>query len=54
MTVRELLARIDSAELTEWMAYMALDAKPDPPPTDPKALRAMLQKGVKRKKEQPK
>lgn len=34
MTVRELLARMDSAELSEWMAYLSLEMernKPDQP-----------------------
>jgi len=30
MTVRELLDRMDSAELTEWMAYALLEPLPDP------------------------
>lgn len=28
MTVGELLARVDSAELTEWMAFMAIQNAP--------------------------
>lgn len=33
MTVRELLERIDSRELSEWMAYYHI--KGEPPPQDP-------------------
>ena len=29
MTVKELLSRIDSAEITEWMAYFKLCENPD-------------------------
>jgi len=36
MTVKELLARIDSRELTEWMAYYSLE----PWGTEPEDLRA--------------
>ena len=30
MPIRELLDRMDSAELSEWMAYAQLEALPDP------------------------
>lgn len=42
MTVRELLSRIDSAEITEWMAYEMLEAgyKPAAPVDD--QLRAIF------------
>lgn len=30
MTVAELLARISAAELSEWMAFDALEREPDP------------------------
>jgi hypothetical protein len=30
MTVRELLDRMDSAELSEWMAYNLIEPLPDP------------------------
>ena len=31
MTVKELLASIDSAELSEWMAYLKLEQERDKP-----------------------
>lgn len=31
MTVGELLRRMDSLELTEWMAFFELQAKPETP-----------------------
>lgn len=42
MTVRELLSRIDSAELTDWMAFEMLEAgyKPAAPVED--QLRAIF------------
>ena len=32
MTVRELLARMDSREFAEWIAFESLEAGPDEPP----------------------
>ena len=50
MTVRELLVRIDSAELTEWVAYFKLQQEPAKPPGDaPNVLRGKLAHLVKRK-----
>ena len=34
MPVGEMLRRMDSAELTEWMAYMDIKAKPAPTAAD--------------------
>lgn len=34
MTVQQLLASLDSAELTEWRAYFDLENERSEPPTD--------------------
>lgn len=40
MTVRQMLASLDSAELTEWIAFFELEAKKDEPdPDDPETWR---------------
>lgn len=39
MTVRQLLTSTDSAELTEWMAYLQLEAERDKPTDEAEAWR---------------
>jgi hypothetical protein len=34
MTVHQLLASLDSSELTEWMAYLQLEAEREKPQAD--------------------
>jgi hypothetical protein len=43
MTVGQLLRSIDSAELTEWMAYTALQAEKEQPVDDAEAWRKAFQ-----------
>lgn len=53
MTVCDLLRRLDSAELTEWMAYYDLQANPPPKPQSAAEVRAgfaALARNSKRKK----
>ncbi len=50
MPVGEMLARMSSAELTEWMAYFKLENEPEKPKTKAsEALRAMFAHRVKKK-----
>lgn len=50
MTVRELLHRIDSHELTEWLAFMRLESEPPKPPVQSAAeIRAGLAHLVRKK-----
>jgi hypothetical protein len=37
MTVRQLLASMDSAEITEWMAYLKVESERDRPADDAEA-----------------
>jgi hypothetical protein len=39
MTVRQLLGSLDSAELTEWMAFLKVEAETDRPAGDDEAWR---------------
>lgn len=48
MPVGEMLRRMDSSEITEWMAYFALENEPKKP--DVKAFKASLQHLVVKKK----
>lgn len=47
MPVGEMLRRIDSAELTEWLAFFKLDEKPKPKASD--VIKAQFAHRVKRK-----
>jgi len=50
MPVGELLSRLTSAELTEWMAYFRLENEPEPPKLKAStALKAMFAHRVKKK-----
>jgi hypothetical protein len=50
MPVGELLSRLTSAELTEWMAYFRLENEPEPPKLRAStALKAMFAHRVKKK-----
>jgi LPS sulfotransferase NodH len=49
MPVGEMLSRMSSAELTEWLAYFALEREPKKP--DVKAIRASLQHLVRKNNE---
>lgn len=53
MTVRDLLSRLDSAELTEWQAHFALKAedaaRKEGKITTPAQMRAAFAHRVKRK-----
>lgn len=50
MPVGEMLSRISSAELTEWMAYFKLENEPEKPkPKAYEALRAMFAHRIKKK-----
>lgn len=49
MTVDELLGRITSAELTEWIAYFHLQANPPKKTQTPDEARAVLSAMTKRK-----
>lgn len=51
MTVRRLLAEISSAELTEWMAYFALEqsaAQAPAPATDVQQIKANFKRAAAR------
>lgn len=51
MTVSELLERIDSHELTEWMIYYKIEQTPEEKKEDPKDLSKKLMEtfaGIKR------
>ncbi len=50
MTVREMLERMDSRELTEWMAHDYLLANPPPKVQSPSEIRSVLSQMVKPKK----
>jgi hypothetical protein len=55
MPVGELLSRVGSYELTEWMAFDALEREPPPPPRQTKdevktTLDAMVRSGTRFKK----
>jgi len=47
MPVGEMLRRIDSAELTEWLAYFRIDEAPKPKASD--VIKAQFANRVKRK-----
>jgi hypothetical protein len=50
MPVGEMLSRISSAELTEWMAYFKLENQPEQPRLKASdALRAMFAHRIKKK-----
>lgn len=49
MPVGEMLRRMDSAELTEWLAYFSLENEPKK--HDAKAIRAMFAHRVVKKKD---
>ena len=51
MTVRELLERVDSYELTEWMTYYKINSEPKEEKEDPQKLSENLKKqfmGIKK------
>jgi hypothetical protein len=47
MPVGEMLRRMDSAEITEWMAYFRLDEKPKQKAAD--VIKAQFANRIKRK-----
>ena len=53
MTVRELLARIDSHELSEWLAYYQIEPFGETRADMRAALIAMIMANIYRKKNQP-
>jgi hypothetical protein len=50
MPVGEMLRRMDSAEITEWIAYFKIQQPEQPKPAD--ALRAMFGHKVKKNNDQ--
>jgi hypothetical protein len=48
MTVEEMLTRISSSELTEWLAVFSLEANPPKPKQTPDDVRAVLGSMVRR------
>lgn len=50
MTVQELLGRITSSEITEWLAYFSLEANPPKKQQTPEEARAVLRAMSKRKR----
>lgn len=49
MTVGELLSRISSREIVEWMAYLGLQNEPEKKVNTAEVLKAMFAHRVKRK-----
>jgi hypothetical protein len=51
MTVGDMLARMSSSEVTEWMAYLSIQSEPDQEVSTAKVIKAMFSNRVKKKAE---
>jgi hypothetical protein len=49
MTVADMLRRISSSEITEWMAFYSVQAEPEKKVNTAEVLKAMFAHRVKRK-----